>query len=186
MTEFAEGPIMSQPIRVAAALFCALALSGCFKSDYPLITVFDSVAPIPEGTYTYQDNDGKQKTAVITTELTVTKMITVDANGNPKLAYLLMRDVGDNYYVVQDAQNNYALIHIDDGVIEEYNEEDYCDDLKEDSALEGRSFSDYGAESNNSDRTSICKFTSFDGLVDAFQTLDDLGSLGVAREYRRR
>ena len=175
---------MSHFIRVAVALVCALALSGCFKSDYPLITVFDSVAPIPEGTYTYQDNDGKQKTAVITTELTVTKMITVDANGNPKLSYLLIRDVGDDTYVVQDGENNYALIQINDGVIEEYDEQDYCDDLKEDSAIEGMSLSDYGA--NNAEGTSICKFTSFEGLVQAFQTLDDLGSLGVAREYHRR
>ena len=177
---------MSQVIRVAVALFCALALSGCFKSDYPLITVFNSVAPIPEGTYTYKDIDGKQKTAVITRELTVTKMITIDGNGNPKLAYLLMRDVGDNYYVVQDAENDYALIQIKDGVIVEYDERNYCDDLEEASELEGTSLSDYGAESNGSDSNSVCKFTSFDGLVEAFQALDDLGSLDVEREYHRR
>src|SRR4051812_12041495 len=102
------GSIMSQVVRVAVVLFCALALSGCFKSDNPFITVFDSVAPIPEGTYTYQDTDGKQKTAIITTELTLTKMITVDANGNPKLSYLLMRGVGDNHYIVQNDDNIYA------------------------------------------------------------------------------
>jgi len=177
---------MSQLTRLAVALFCTLVLSGCFKSTYPLITVFDSVAPIPEGTYTYKDTDGKQKSAVITNELTVTKMITVDADGNPKLAYLLMRDIGDNYYIVQDAQNNYALIEINNGVIEEYSEPDYCDFLKEDSELEGRSFSDYGAVSNKAESTSVCTFTSFDGLVAAFQTLDDLGSLDVVREYHRR
>src|SRR4051812_8302730 len=95
---FGLGAMMSRILRVGLALLFTFALSGCFKSDAPLITVFDSEAPIPEGTYTYKDIDGKQKTAVITTELTVTKMITIDADGNPKLAYLLMRDIGNDYY----------------------------------------------------------------------------------------
>jgi hypothetical protein len=183
MAPGARGIAMSPIIRAGFALSWAAALSGCFKSDAPLITVFDSVAPIPEGTYTYLGTDQKEEKAVITRELTVTKLITYNGDGNPVLQTLLMRAVGEGYYVVMDAQQDYSLIQIKDGAVLEYDESRYCDDLRDAAEEEGGSLSDYDAEANGADESSICTFSSFDGLVRAFQTLDNHGSLDVAREY---
>lgn len=169
------------------ALLCALALSGCFKSDNPLISVFDSVAPIPEGTYSYKDSGGKEKSVVITRELTVTKMIDVDDKGAPKLSYLLMRDVGDGWYIVQDGRNAYGLIQLKNDVVIEYDEARYCRDLKEALEEEQRRLSDVGATSPNSgDNSGVCTFSSFDGLLAAFQVLENHGSRRIGREYHRR
>jgi hypothetical protein len=169
------------------ALLCALALSGCFKSDNPLITVFNSVAPIPEGTYSYRDTGGKEKSVVITRELTVTKMINADDNGALKLSYFLMRDVGDGWYVVQDGRNAYGLIQLKNDVVIEYDEARYCRDLKEALEEEQRPLSDVGATSPTSgDNSGICTFASFDDLLAAFQVLENHGMRRIAREYRRR
>ena len=175
---------MSQIVRAGFAVLFALALSGCFKSDYPLITVFDSVAPIPEGTYTYVDIDKKTKRTVITNSLNVTKMITFDDKGNPIIHNLLMRAVGDGDYIVMDGENDYTLISIKNGAVYESDARDYCDDLQELVELGGESLSDYDAQAIGADSSSICKFASFDGLARAFQALDPDGSLRLARVYR--
>ena len=47
-------------------LLAVLPLAPCFKSDNPLITVFDSVTPIPEGRYTYVDTDKSTKSVIVT------------------------------------------------------------------------------------------------------------------------
>jgi len=169
------------------ALLCALALSGCFKSDYPLITVLNSVAPIPEGTYSYKESGGKEKFIVITRELTVTKMISVDDNGVPKLSYFLIRDVGDGWYIVQDGRNAYGLIQLTNDVVIEYDETKYCGDLKEALEEEQRPLSDVGATSPaTGDNSGICTFSSFDDLLAAFQVLENHGMRRIGREYHRR
>ena len=58
---------------LAGLLLSVLPLTGCFKSDTPLISVFDSVTPVPEGRYTYVDTDKSTKSVMITHDGTVTK-----------------------------------------------------------------------------------------------------------------
>ena len=176
---------MTRIIRAAFPVLCALGLTGCFKSDGPLINVFNSVAAIPEGTYAYVDTDKKAKRVVITNNLTVTKMITFDDKGSPNIQNLLMRDAGDGYYIVMDGKYNYGLISVENGKITEYSESDYCDDLQEAIELEGDTLSSYDARSNDADSSSVCTFSTYDGMVRAFQTLDNHGSLGIEHVYYR-
>src|SRR5579871_6759949 len=88
--------------RAATALLLLLLLCGCFKSDTPLISFFDSVAPIPEGQYATVNADKTTNSVVITHDCNATKLITIKADGSVKISTLLMSKIDKGYYIVMD------------------------------------------------------------------------------------
>lgn len=89
---------------LAVLLLSVLPLSGCFKSATPLISVFDSVAPVPEGRYTYVDTNKATKSVIIAHDGGATKMITTKDDGSVKIDRLLMEELDKGCYIVMDAR----------------------------------------------------------------------------------
>jgi hypothetical protein len=173
-------------LRASIVAAFALALSGCFKSDYPLLNAFNSQTPVAEGSYSYIDTDKKRKTAIVTHDGAATKFITTKDDGSALIQTLLMRPIGEGYYVVMDDQNDYGLIDIRDGEVIEYTHANYCNDIAEIAQMERSAPSDYGVAVISGSDTKTCTFTSVDGLVEAMETLIERDALDPMRIYTRQ
>jgi hypothetical protein len=177
---------MFKYIRATLVLALPLAVSGCFKSDFPLFTVFSSVTPIVEGRYTYVDTDKVTKSVIITHDGTATKMTTIKTDGSAQIQNLLIADLGAQFYLVMDAGNNYALIHVHDRTVLEFDESKYCDDLLNWARSDGKNVSYYGVTQVTGDDTHTCKFTSFDDIARAMAALANNDKIVVIRIYQRQ
>ena len=177
---------MSRFLNASLAAAFAIVLSGCFKSDFPLFNRFDSVTPVAEGTYSYTGSDKKRKNAIVTLDGTATKFITMKDDGSALIQTLLMRSLGEGYYIVMDQQNNYGLIQVRGSEVIEYEHENNCTDLLEIAQMEGSSPSDYGVASVTGDNPKTCKFTSMDNLMRGIETLIERDAIDPAVIYMRQ
>lgn len=177
---------MSGIWRASAVMAFAIALSGCFKSSAPLMTASDSVAPVPEGGYSFLDSDKKRKTAIVTHDGTATKFITIEDDGSASIETLLMRSVGQGYYLVTDSANDYGLIQIRDNEVIEYEHDMYCEDIVTIAQMAGSRPSDYGVASVSGSSSKTCTFTSMDNVVKAMQTLIERDAVNPFRTYTRQ
>lgn len=177
---------MSRLLLACLVVGFSFTLSGCFKSDLPLFNRFDSETPVAEGTYSYIDTDKKRKNAVVTLDGSATKFITTKDDGSAMIQTLLMRSIGEGYYVAMNEQNNYGLIQVRGRQVIEYEHENYCSDILEIAQMERSSPSDYGVSSVTGDDPKTCKFTSFDNLVLAIETLLDRNAIDPLRTYQRQ
>jgi hypothetical protein len=175
--------------KTALAIAAPLFLAGCFKSDYPLLNIFNSSTPIGDGRYVLSDldKDGKPvppKEYVVTHDLTTTKMISTKDDGSIQVANLLIHELGDNFYIVMDASNDYSLIHVNPKAILEFDESKNCDDLIDLAKSEGKDISAYGVASVDGDSSHTCKFTSLDGLETAFGALANANKIVINHIYK--
>ena len=161
---------------LAVLLLSVLPLSGCFKSDTPLISVFDSVTPVPEGRYTYVDTDKSTKSVIITHDGTVTKMISIKDDGSAKIDRLLMQELDKGYYIVMDATNDYSLIKVNPQSIIYFNASILCDKLLGVARSVGKSISEYGVVRVTGDKSHLCFFDDIDSIKGAFAALADSGT----------
>lgn len=180
-----------------ALLLAVLPLSGCFKSDTPLITVFDSVTPIPEGRYTYVDTDKSTNSVIITHDGTVTKMTSIKADGSAKIDKFLMQEIDKGYYILMDANNNYTLIRVNPKNVIEFNGSILGDKLLAVARSAGKNISDYGVVRVTGDQSHTCWFDDLDSLKGAMAALQNSGTelsngtflvngLEIARIYNRQ
>ena len=162
----------------AVLLLLVLALSGCFKSDTPLISFFDSVAPIPEGQYTYINDDKTTNSVVITHDCNATKMITIKADGSAKINTLLMAAIDKGYYIVMDANNEYTLIRVNPKNFIEFDGAKLGDKLLEVARSAGKNVSDYGVVRVTGDTSHTCWFDDIDSMKRAMVALASSGTEG--------
>ena len=165
--------------RSALLLFATTMVTGCFKSDKPLIDIFESTTPIAPGIYTYTQ-DGKTMSALISIDWPATVRATVNEDGSSKVDRFYMRKLYDNYYIVMDAQNNYGLIWVQNGSVS-VAEADDCEKLQD---IEDEFELEYNEIEVASEMT--CKFKSFDRLADAYKRLIEEKALKVGVVYQRR
>lgn len=179
---------------LAVLLLSVLPLSGCFKSETPLITVFDSVTPVPEGRYTYVDTDKSTQSVIITHDGTVTKMISIRDDGSAKIDRLLMQELDKGYYIVMDPSNDYALIKVNLKSIVYFDGSKYCNKLLGVARSAGKSISEYGVVRVDGGQ---CIFDDIDSIKGAFAALANSGSkmsdgtflvdgLVIGRIYKRQ
>ena len=157
-------------------LLPVLPLSGCFKSNTPLITVFDSVTPVPEGRYTYVDTDKSTKSVIITHDGTVTKMISTKSDGSVKVDRLLMQELDRGYYIVMDAENDYSLIRVNPQSVIYFNGSILCDKLLDVARSEGKNISEYGVVRVTGDKFHLCLFGDIDSIKGALAALANSGT----------
>jgi hypothetical protein len=172
--------------RVALALALPLALCACFKSDFALITIFDSVTPIAEGRYTYVDTDKAAKSVIITHDGTVTKMTKVKDDGSAQIQNLLIHYLGEDFFVVMDAENDYALVQVHDRTVLEFDESSYCDDLLNLARSNRKNISEYGVVQVIGENSHTCKFDSFNGVARAMAALASDQKIVAIRIYQRQ
>jgi len=184
-------------LHVVIALL-ALSLSGCFESDKPLISALDSVTPVPEGRYTYEDTDKSPKSIIITHDGTTTLMTSIKDDGSAKIDRFLMQGLGRDYYIVMDNTYDYTLIHVASKSILEFDASLYCDSLFDLARSEGKSISEYGvAQVDTKTSHRHCKFNDLDSVKVAFAALLNSGTelpsgntlverLQVLRIYKRQ
>ncbi len=153
-----------------------LAMTGCFKSDAPLISFFDSVAPIPEGQYRYVNADKTTNSVIITHDCNATKMITVLPDGSAKINTLLMVELGKSYYIVMDADKDYTLIRVNAKNFMEFDGSKLGDKLLEVAQAAGKDVSDYGIVRVTGDTSKTCWFNDLDGMKRAFAALMNSGT----------
>jgi len=165
--------------RSALLLFATTMVTGCFKSDKPLIDIFESTTPIAPGIYTYTQ-DGKTMSALISIDWPATVRATVNEDGSSKVDRFYMRKLYDNYYIVMDAQNNYGLIWVQNGSVS-VAEADDCEKLQD---IEDEFELEYNEVEVASEM--MCKFKSFDRLADAYKRLIEEKALKVGVVYQRR
>ena len=165
--------------RSALLLFAATLVTGCFKSDKPLIGIFESTTPIAPGIYTYTQ-DGKTMSALISIDWPATVRATVNEDGSSKVDRFYMRKLYDNYYIVMDAQNNYGLIWVQNKSVS-VAEADDCEKLQD---IEDEFELEYNEVEVASEM--MCKFKSFDRLADAYKRLIEEKALKVGVVYQRR
>lgn len=181
----------------ALLLLSVLALSGCFKSDTPLISVFDSVTPIPEGQYTYVNTDKTTNSVVITHDCNVTKMITIKADGSAKIDNFLMEKLDKGYYIVMDANNEYTLIRVNPKNFIEFDGSMLGDKLLAVAQSADKNVSDYGVVRVTGDTSHTCWFNDIDSMKGAMAALANSGTemsngtflvngLVIARIYNRQ
>jgi hypothetical protein len=157
-------------------LLSVLPLAGCFKSDKPLITIFDSVTPIPEGSYTYVDTNKVTHSIIITHDWNTTKVISVGADGSPKLERFLMVKLDKGYYIAMDAENDYTLIHVNSKNFIVFDATKLGDKLVALAQSEGKNISDYGVVRVTGESFHICWFDDLDGLKRAMAALGNSGT----------
>jgi hypothetical protein len=160
----------------AVWLLPVLLLSGCFKSDTPLIGFFDSVAPIPEGQYMYVNTDKTTNSVIITHDCNTTKMITIKADGTAKINTLFMVAIDKGYYIVMDADNDYTLIHVNPKNFIEFDGTKLADKLLAVAQSAGKDISDYGVVRVTGDDTHTCWFDDLDGMKRAMAALANSGT----------
>ncbi|MGA7181687.1 MAG: hypothetical protein WBX11_19175 [Thiobacillaceae bacterium] len=158
---------------LAVLLLSVLSLSGCFKSDSPLISVFGSVTPIPEGRYTYVDTDKSTKSVIITHDGSVTKMISIKDDGSVHIDQLLMQELDNGYYIVMDSSNDYALIKVNPKTIVYFDASKYCNKLLDVARSAGKSISEYGVVRVDGSK---CEFNDIDSIKGAFAALANSGT----------
>jgi hypothetical protein len=158
---------------LAVLLLSVLPLSGCFKSDTPLISVFDSVTPVPEGRYTYVDTDKSTKSVIITHDFTATKMISIKDDGSTHIDRLLMQELDKGYYIVMDSSNDYALIKVNPNTIVYFDASKYCNKLLDVARSAGKSISEYGVVRVDGSK---CEFNDLDSIKGAFAALANSGT----------
>jgi len=160
-------------------MFLPLLLSGCFKSDTPLIGIFESTTPVTPGIYSYMDN-GVKKSVLLSVDFPATVRATVMPDGSSKFDRFYMRQLFNNYYVVMDAQNNYGLIWVENGsvAVAEGNVCEKLQDIEDEFELEYN-----GVEVVSDD---VCKFKSFDRLADAYKRLIEEKAIKVALVYEKQ
>ena len=179
---------------LAVLLLSVLPLTGCFKSDTPLISVFDSVAPVPEGRYTYVDTDKSTKSVMITHDGTVTKQIWIKDDGSAHIERLLMQELDKGYYIVMDPSNDYALIKVNPQSIVYFDASKYCNKLLDVARSAGKSISEYGVVRVDGSK---CEFNDLDSIKGAFAALANSGTqlsngtflvngLEIGRVYHRQ
>lgn len=157
-------------------LLSVFPLSSCFKSATPLISVFDSVAPVPEGLYTYVDTNKATKSVIITHDGGATKMITTKDDGSVKIDRLLMEELDKGYYIVMDAENDYALIKVNPQSVILFNASILCDKLLDVARSAGKSISEYGVVRMSGDKSHLCVFNDIDGVKGAMAALANSGT----------
>jgi hypothetical protein len=160
---------------LAVSLLSVL-LCGCFKSDTPLISFFDSVAPIPEGQYTYVNTDKTTNSVIITHDCNATKMITIKADGSAKINTLLMVELDKGYYIVMDADKDYTLIRVNAKNFIEFDGSKLGDKLLAVAQSAGKNISDYGVVRVTGDKSHTCWFNDLDGMKRAMATLANSGT----------
>ncbi len=180
---------MRRTMTFAFALAAPLLFAGCFKSDFPLLTIFNSTTPIADGHYASADlgADGKPepvKHYAITHDFTTTKMISTKDDGSIQVANLLIHELGDGFYIVMDASNDYSLIHVNPKAVLEFDEQKFCDDLISVAQSEGKDISAYGVSSVTGDQSHTCKFTDLDGLQSAFVALINANKIVINHIYK--
>jgi len=163
-----------------------LALCACFKSDFALITIFDSVTPISEGRYTYVDTDKATKSVIITHDGTVTKMTTIKDDGSAQIQKLLIRELGQDFFIVMDGENDYGLVQVHDGTVLEFDGSSYCDDLLNLARSERTNISEYGVIQVIGENSHACKFASFAGVARAMVALANNHKIVAIRTYQRQ
>jgi len=175
---------MPSVIGSLAALLLLLTLVGCFQSDHPLLNIFNSVTPVAEGRYNYEElSDKSKKSLTITHDGTVTKMISTKADGSVQISKLYMHELGDNFYIVMDPSNDYSLIHVNSKAVLEF-DETYCDDLLDLARSTGKSISEYGVAKVVGEKSHSCQFTDLDDLKTAMVALINNDKIVVARIYK--
>jgi hypothetical protein len=158
------------------SLLLLLPLSGCFKSDTPLISVFDSVAPIPEGQYTYVNDNKTTNSVIITHDCNATKLITIKADGSVKISTMLMVELDKGYYIVMDPDHNYTLIRVNPNNFIEFDGSKLGDKLLAVAQSAGKNISDYGIVRVTGDDSHTCWFDDLDGMKRAFAALANSGT----------
>jgi hypothetical protein len=173
-------------LSTACLVLASVALSGCFKSDAPLIALLDSQAPVSSGIYTYTE-DGATKQAAVSIDWPATVVTTTKTDGSLEVDRYYMRAINDDgYYVVMDARSNYGLIRVEDGQVELYDGGDNCDrlqDLAEAPPEETEFTYDVDISGEN---PSDCTFKDFTNLAQAYNDLLGARSLTVSRTYVRQ
>ena len=170
---------MSGVRKTGLLVLAATLATGCFKSDKPLIGIFESTTPISPGIYTYEQ-DGKTMSALISIDWPATVRATVNPDGSSKVDRFYMRKLFNNYYVVMDAQNNYGLIWVENGSVAVAQADD-CEQLQD---IEDEFELEYNEIEVASETT--CKFKSFDRLADAYKRLIEEKAIKVGVVYQRR
>ena len=153
-----------------------LAMTGCFKSDTPLISFFDSVSPIPEGQYRYVNADKTTNSVILTHDCNATKMITVLPDGTAKINTLLMVELDKGYYIVMDADKDYTLIRVNPKNFIEFDGSKLGDKLLEVARAAGKDISDYGVVRVTGDTSKTCWFNDLDGMKRAMAALASSGT----------
>jgi len=153
-----------------------LAMTGCFKSDTPLIGFFDSKAPIPEGQYYYENADHTTNSVILTHDCNATKMIIVNPDGTAKINTLLMVPIDKGYYIVMDADKDYTLIRVNPNNFIEFDGSKLGDKLIEIAQANGKDVSDYGVVRVTGDNSKTCWFNDLDGMKRAFVALASSGT----------
>lgn len=157
-------------------LLTMLALSGCFKSDKPLISSFDSVAPIPEGHYISVNADKTTNSVIITHDWNTTKFITTKADGSVKITNLRMAKVDKGYYIVMDPDNEYTLIRVNPKNVIEFDGTKLGDKLLDVARAAGKDISDYGVVRVTGDSSHTCWFDDIDDMKRAMVALANSGT----------
>ena len=157
-------------------LLLVLPLSGCFKSDTPLISFFDSVAPIPEGRYTYINDDKTTNSVILTHDCNATKLITIKADGSVKISTLLMAKLDKGYYIVMDPDNDYTLIRVNPNNFIEFDGSQLGDKLLAVAQSAGKNISDYGVVRVTGDTSHTCWFNDIDSMKGAMAALANSGT----------
>lgn len=161
---------------LAVLLLSMLPLSGCFKSAMPLITMIDSVAPIPNGRYAYVDDNKATKYVTIAHDGTATKRTMTDADGSVNVDWFLMQKLDRSYYVVMDAKNNYALISVNSNSFTLFKASALCEKLLGVARSAGKSISEYGVIQVDGDTSQTCWFDDIYNVKVAFVALLNSGT----------
>jgi len=142
----------------------------------PLISFFDSVTPIPEGRYTYLNDDKTTNSVIITHDWNYTKLITIKDDGSAKIDKFLMEKVDKDYYIVMDAKNESTLIHVNANNFIEFDGTKLGDKLLDVARSAGKDISDYGVVRVTGDNLHTCWFNDIDGMKRAMAALANSGT----------
>jgi hypothetical protein len=163
---------------------CALALSGCFASEQPLIDASTSATPLKPGNYTAtevkrEENETPTKVKV-TIEGNVTVLTSLDqADKDEAPTKLLLRKVRGNYYAMLESKSDeksfiYMLAEIDGSGMKMYDFTTACKSLEAIAAEKKADIASYGVsrvEKSSSEDT--CYFKRFDDLAKGFKAVID-------------
>lgn len=175
---------MIRSARLALVLGFALALSGCFVSDKPLISEADSQTPIAPGRYVNSAMD-PDTYALVTVNGNVTVLASSDDKGETEEMALLMRKLRDDYFIVMDrSDSSYTLVRVHDRLVDEFRSDQYCKKLHAVAKKRGVDVASFGVVNEQKDDTSICSFDDYDKLAGAFAALLDEKMLEVGETYK--
>jgi hypothetical protein len=186
---------MKPIFRAALAVLCALALSGCFASEQPLIDEKDSATPIKAGKYRVVDPEHPDDTDMGL--ITIDGKKTILSDETPKdpddVQTNLMREVRAPYYTMMEIPKagkekdgyTYLLVRINDHGFAEFDPSKYCEALEKIAADKGVDIATYGVikVDDRKDDPDTCYFDRFDALAGAFRAILDAKSAVQAQIF---